>query len=80
MATELKPCPFCGGTDIRKIITIFDCDIWCADCKASMHRENYMKCDTIRETVSDAEPEAVKAWNRRYEPGEIDFDYEAEDM
>ena len=69
METELKPCPFCGSTDIRKLVTVFDCNIWCSECRGSIHRDNYMKCDTIRETLIDAEPEAVKAWNRRAEDG-----------
>ena len=69
MATELKPCPFCGGTDIRKLVTVFDCNIWCADCRAGMHRDNYMKRDSIRETLFEAEEEVIEAWNRRTEYG-----------
>ena len=77
---ELKPCPFCGGHDVRKITTLFDCRIFCATCRASMLRENFIKRSSLAETLVEAEPEAIEAWNRRYTPtSEIDFDYEAED-
>lgn len=77
---ELKPCPFCGCDDVRKITTVFDCTIFCAKCRGSIHRENYIKRDSIAETLKEAEPEAIEAWNRRAEDsGEIDFDYSAED-
>lgn len=62
---ELKPCPFCGCTDIRKLVTVFDCNIWCSECRGSIHRDNYITHDSLAETLHDAEAEAVEAWNRR---------------
>ena len=67
---ELKPCPFCGGTDIRKLTTLFDCNIWCSECRGAIHRDNYIKRDSLAETLVDAETKAVEAWNRRAEDNE----------
>jgi Lar family restriction alleviation protein len=67
MATELKPCPFCGGTDIRKLTTIIGCDILCRNCGATIQRTNFIVGNALAETLVDAEPEAIKAWNRRAE-------------
>ena len=78
--TKLKPCPFCGCTDIRKLTTVIECDIFCIKCGASMTRTNFVVGKSLAETLVDAEPEAIKAWNRRTaEPGEIEFDHGAED-
>ncbi len=69
MATELKLCPFCGSRDIRKITTVFDCTIFCDDCHVAIRRENYIKRDSLAETLKEAEPEAIEAWNRRADNG-----------
>ena len=66
---ELKPCPFCGCKDIRKLTTVLDCDIFCVSCGSSMHRTNFIVGNTLAETLVDAEPEAIAAWNRRAEDG-----------
>ena len=62
MATELKPCPFCGGEAIYITTAIKAGDlvkefysISCLDCNA----EIYKYCKT--------EEEAIEAWNRRAE-------------
>ena len=62
---DLKPCPFCGSSKIRMLTTIFDCDIFCEECHASITRSNYAPCDSISGTLKEAQPEAIEAWNRR---------------
>jgi Lar family restriction alleviation protein len=54
MDNELKPCPFCGGTDIRVVAPNGNDDYWaqCTKCCA----ESGVK------TGRDA---AIAAWNRR---------------
>lgn len=69
---ELKPCPFCGCKDIRKLVTVLDCDIFCRSCGASVHRTNFIVGSALAETLVDAEPEATKAWNRRVDDGKTD--------
>jgi Lar family restriction alleviation protein len=70
---ELKRCPFCGGkaktrklssSGLLKCISV--CYVECAVCK--IHTSVELETDIAEE-----------AWNRRYTPSEIDFDYEAED-
>ena len=64
---KLKPCPFCGGKAIIAKITYGEvntfysvtCDNW--RCAVATVVPNY----------SDKE-EAIEAWNRRAQPGEID--------
>ena len=63
--SELKPCPFCGGKDIRVLTTLFDCDVFCGNCGAGVHRNSYSTCQNIAENKKDAQPKAVRAWNRR---------------
>ena len=68
METELKPCPFCGGKDIRKMTTHSYCEIWCYDCLAGMTRGlNMGKYDSLAESEADCGVEAIEAWNRRAE-------------
>lgn len=61
MYKKLKPCPFCGGTDIESFQTKADWQdytIWhigCPDCGAWF------------ETANWTEEEAVEAWNSRRE-------------
>lgn len=62
--TDLKPCPFCGGTDIRMLTTVFDTDIWCDECKASIYRGSFCGKRSISEAKEGHEAEAIKAWNR----------------
>ena len=63
--SELKPCPFCGGKDIRLLTSMFDCDIWCSNCGASVFREARKTHNCIAENKKDAQTKAVRAWNRR---------------
>lgn len=64
--TELKPCPFCGGKDIRKITTLSFCEIFCCKCKACIQRGLYMgKYDCLEEAEADFGVKATNAWNRR---------------
>ncbi len=69
---ELKPCPFCGVKDlhIRKLpYKLCGKEMWncrCENCYAMTGIQYSKKM-------------AIEAWNRRYTPEEIDFDYGAED-
>ena len=56
--TELKPCPFCGGTDlnVKKGKYMWWVECCNADCRASGGCQHYKK-------------EAIEAWNRRAEDG-----------
>lgn len=66
---ELKPCPFCGGK--AKIAMTTDAgnyEVQCTKCPANVGRMWFWK-----------KKEAIEAWNRRYEPQELEFDYGAED-
>jgi hypothetical protein len=44
---------------------VFDCTIFCDKCHVAIRRDNFIKCDSIAETLKEAEPEAIEAWNRR---------------
>ena len=44
----------------------------------TVRHEDY-KGRTEIENNAEVKAAAIEAWNRRYEPKEIDFDYEAED-
>ena len=64
--TELKPCPFCGGKDIRKTTTLSYCQITCRNCRVSLQRELYMgKYECLAEAEADFGIKAINAWNRR---------------
>ena len=66
MTDKLKPCPLCGGKDIRKITTVADCTIHCQNCKAKISRFLFCgKYDTLKEAEEDLGREATNAWNRR---------------
>lgn len=60
--TELRPCPFCGGTDIHIVengpdgfsITCKDCNVW---------------VDNIFEDMT--EEQAIEQWNKRYNNGMV---------
>ena len=60
MATELKPCPFCGGRAcVRKNKGIFETfNVYCMneDCRVEPITHSYYRKD-----------EAIEAWNRRAE-------------
>ena len=71
---ELRECPFCGFR--MPLIYRYDpfygyqgdlssYKVVCGNCSATIKRRK--------------EQEAIEAWNRRYTPEEIDFDYGAED-
>jgi len=48
---ELKPCPFCGSTNIRKNFGIFP-ELFCSECEATIYAyDNYEDLD--------------KSWNTR---------------
>jgi Lar family restriction alleviation protein len=78
---ELKPCPFCGGTDIRyslKITGHFDvryhAAMYCNKCHCygartltgTVRHDNY-KGRTAIENDAAIKAEAIEAWNRRVE-------------
>lgn len=63
---ELLPCPFCGSTDIRRIITTSYCEIECHCCKAKISRGLFCgKYDCLADAENDFGKEANNAWNTR---------------
>ena len=83
MATELKPCPFCGGTDIRcsfkvagRFIKQYRVAMFCNDCHAygpriltiKKEHDDYRGRDAVTKDER-YEAEATEAWNRRAEDG-----------
>lgn len=58
MSEELKPCPFCGGKNIR-IWNISTPWVSCDDCLANT-------------ACAPTEEEAVKYWNRRADDEKVD--------
>jgi len=62
----LKPCPFCGSKDVRKLTDTSHTKIWCEDCKATLTRRLIMgKHASLRSAEADFGIEAINAWNRR---------------
>ena len=80
---ELKPCPFCGGTDIRyslKVTGHFDvryhAAMYCNECHCYGARtltkfvpHDYYKGRTAIENDAEVKEMAERAWNRRAEDG-----------
>ena len=76
---ELKPCPFCGTKLVGKE------EIW-RHPKTNLTKKQMVYSHPKTHCLLDyhrfhfyADPWKVEAWNRRYTPEEIDFDYAAED-
>ena len=90
---ELKPCPFCGGKDIRcsfkvkgRFLLQYQVAMYCNHCHTYGPRiltikKEHDDYDGRRAVTNNEkyEADAIAAWNRRYTPEEIDFDYGAED-
>lgn len=85
---ELKPCPFCGG-EVSVAVTGDGTENWYFITRAYRKREKNCKCRLFmesnkypvgcREAARNARLKLIEAWNRRYTPEEIEFDYGAED-
>lgn len=67
MTDKLKPCPFCGCTDIRLAVFIDSVQIWCSKCKATLVRSSHKRYESLAETKEHIKPRTVMAWNRRVE-------------
>lgn len=77
---NLKPCPFCGGSDIYETYSqeyalgTKNPEIFCNSCKIIFAIEDdspYMNCD---EDYVYRKAKTVEAWNRRKEGRWIDMD------
>lgn len=67
MASELKPCPFCGGKAEVEQIPGAVWDKFVAHCKSSKCIAFYIGyCD---EGIYDTKTKAIEAWNRMAEDG-----------
>ena len=63
MATELKPCPFCGYQPVFDVVLVrkgYEGDIQCNACPANIHTITF-------DSLEEAERAAIEAWNRRAE-------------
>ena len=64
--TKLKPCPFCGCEDVRKMTDLNHTVIWCGNCGVLITRSIIMgKHDCLEDAEADFGVEATNAWNRR---------------
>lgn len=88
---DLKPCPFCGGK-VSVAVTGDGTENWYfitrahskieknCRCRLFMESDKYLAgCVDSKEAARNAKQKLFEAWNRRYTPEEIDFDYGAED-
>lgn len=53
---KLKPCPFCGGTDILEYVHDDQYTVECYECSANIPSFN-------------GKADAIKAWNKRVKEG-----------
>ena len=64
---ELKPCPFCGGDNVRFEATVCNAIVLCADCRIYGPdsdrffdiRDDFENYETLRKD------KAISLWNRR---------------
>ena len=70
--TELKPCPFCGGTDIQMgtYEVMPDCEIMCRDCRCILStevswRDENNEVMSIEEHDRKCKKVLIELWNRR---------------
>lgn len=81
MTNDLRPCPFCGGTDLElkdyteNVYGFWDYKIRCKTCRATMDSPSTANVTihdgTLRQTRNDetkarAKRELIIAWNRRH--------------
>ena len=64
MSDDLKPCPFCGSSNVVSETTITDGAAWCFDCRAKIVREH----ENLY--TEDGRALAIDAWNSRAEKAE----------
>lgn len=67
---KLKPCPFCGGSDLFYTYEINDLGdriptIFCNSCKAIFRAENDSPYYSEKETFDYLKKKNIEAWNRR---------------
>lgn len=80
MDKELKPCPFCGSSDIRyseKTATInwqtrYRLAFYCNKCHCYGPRFTTPEKDSYREITQEEREQAKKLWNGRNNQNEID--------
>lgn len=84
MSRELKPCPFCGGTDIQYSIKTtggyerkYHASMFCNTCHCYGARilykvpsDNKFYPRHLVEDDTELQEKAIEAWNRRVEKGE----------
>ena len=69
---ELKHCPFCKSTDIRKRITVSTGKTRCYGCGASISKCFYNMFGSIAEAKEVIDVVLTKAWNRRAKDAILD--------
>ena len=66
---ELKPCPFCGGTDILIDTYLNGTMIWCTSCNATISKMSYLEYHNVPDVKENVEPKVIEMWNRRVGDG-----------
>jgi hypothetical protein len=65
---KLKPCPFCGASDVRVIITCFGHEFICDSCGLHAHFHDVVRTSPMHyASMNVVREEADKRWNRRSE-------------
>ena len=57
--TDLKPCPFCGSSDVHLMTFGIHTDVRCLDC--GCRTKTYL----VSNWGTDGEQKAIEIWNRR---------------
>lgn len=67
---ELKPCPFCGGSNITIITMLYGAEIKCFNCGANVSdTKDNGEYRTLGDAKKHHEKKAIEAWNRRADNG-----------
>lgn len=76
MATELKPCPFCGGK-AERVVKVYAGKYYyigvvnCISCGCEI-RQKISMGSWIKNPEREAKRRVTRLWNRRVEDGKID--------
>lgn len=67
--TDLKPCPFCGGTKIAYTANLYGVKIWCICCGATVMIETGTRYQPLAGAKRSLKARVIEKWNRRADDG-----------